>query len=103
MRRWIRRWPARKQEDSELSEELRAHLAIEADQRMETGESREDAARAARRVFGNIAHIEEEVRESWGWPESSALARMCALGYACCAGRPYGPRSSPQCLPWEWA
>src|ERR1700704_794412 len=67
MRRWIRRWLARKQEDSELSEELRAHLAIEADQRMETGESREDAARAARRVFGNIAHIEEEVRESWGW------------------------------------
>jgi len=67
MRRWIRRWLARKQENSELSEELRAHLAIEARQRMEAGETPDEAARAAKRVFGNIAHTEEDVREAWGW------------------------------------
>jgi predicted permease len=61
------RWLARKQEDRDLSEELRAHLAIEAGQRVETGETPEEASRAAKRVFGNIAHIEEDVRESWGW------------------------------------
>src|SRR6185369_9326713 len=67
MRRWIRRWLARKQENSELSEELRAHLAIEARQRMEAGEIPDEAARAAKRVFGNIVYTEEDVREAWGW------------------------------------
>src|SRR4249920_1682241 len=66
MRRWIRRWLTSKQEDSELSEELRAHLAIEARQRMEAGETPEEAAQAAKRAFGNIAHTEEDVREAWG-------------------------------------
>src|SRR5882757_8209515 len=67
MRRWIRRWLSRKQDDSDLSEELRAHLAIEARQRMDAGESADEAARAARRAFGNVAKIEEDVRESWAW------------------------------------
>src|SRR5437867_4302895 len=73
MRRWFYRWLARKQEDSDLSEELRAHLAIEAGQRVETGETPEEAARAAKRVFGHVAHIEEDVREAWGW---AALERF---------------------------
>ncbi len=57
----------RRQQESDLSEELRAHLAIEARQRMEDGESPEEAARDASRVFGNLTKIREDVRETWRW------------------------------------
>jgi hypothetical protein len=58
---WIRRWISRQRGDNDLSEELRAHLAIEAQQRIEAGESPEEAVRAAhlatwriyRRTFTN--------------------------------------------------
>ena len=67
MGRWIRLWLTRKREENDLSEELRAHLAIETQQRIEAGESPDAAARAAARAFGNTAIIQEDVRESWGW------------------------------------
>jgi Zn-dependent M32 family carboxypeptidase len=67
MARWIPSWLFRKQEDSDLSEELRAHLQIEERQRVEAGEAPADAAREARRAFGNTARIKEDVRETWGW------------------------------------
>jgi predicted permease len=48
----------RKRED-ELERELRAHLDLETDDL----ENRD----AARRAFGNLARIKEDVREVWGW------------------------------------
>src|SRR5260370_31913538 len=72
MNRWMRAWRFRKQEESDLSEELRAHMQIEERQRVEAGETLDDAERAARRVFGNAARIQEDVRETWGW---SAIER----------------------------
>src|SRR5581483_3854686 len=67
MNPWIRRWLSRKQEERDLSEELRAHLAIEAQQRIEAGESPEQAASDAARVFGNVTRVREDVRAVWGW------------------------------------
>src|SRR5579885_703013 len=67
MNPWIRRWLSRKQEERDLSEELRAHLAIEAQQRIEAGESPEQAASGAARALGNWTRIQEDVRASWGW------------------------------------
>jgi hypothetical protein len=66
------RWPWRKAEE-DLAEELRAHLAIEAHQRVTAGEEPEQAIRAARRAFGNITKIEEETRETWGWQRTALL------------------------------
>ena len=66
MLRWIRMWLSRRQEDDDLSDELRAHLAIEIQQRVDNGESPEDAARAARRTFGRIAQIQEDTRADVG-------------------------------------
>src|SRR4249920_3012762 len=80
MRRWIRRWLSRKQEEGDLSEELRAHFAIETGERVEAGEPAAEAARAAKRAFGNLAHIEEEVRESWGWAGVERFAEDVRLG-----------------------
>src|SRR5205823_12858243 len=67
MKRRIRLWLSRRQEADDLCEELRAHMAIESRERMEQGESREQAERAARRDFGNVVRIQEDVREAWGW------------------------------------
>jgi len=58
-------WWRRKQESEEIEEELRAHLAIEADQRTAQGSSPQEARLAARRLFGNQARIAEESRDVW--------------------------------------
>ena len=67
--RFFRRRSA-KEED--LEEEIRAHLDIETKQRIEDGESPEDAERFARRAFGNVALVKEATRRAWGsgWIDS---------------------------------
>ena len=77
MRPWIRHWFS---EESDLSEELHAHLAIDAQQRMETGASPEEAAAQAKRAFGNLAKIQEDVRESWGWTGIESFGRDILFG-----------------------
>jgi len=67
MMRWIRQWRLKSQEESDLAEELRAHMQIEHRQRVEAGDSPDEAVRAAQRVFGNATRIQEDVRETWGW------------------------------------
>ena len=67
MKSWIRQWFSRKAEESDLSEELRAHLAIETQQRIQAGESPEQAASGAARAFGNVTRVREDVRAAWGW------------------------------------
>jgi hypothetical protein len=57
----------RKDKDSELGEELRTHLDMATRDRIERGEQPADAAAAARREFGNVAHVQEIRREMWGW------------------------------------
>lgn len=63
---WIRWWRRRNQEEIELDEELRSHLAIEVQERIAAGEDPAESERAARRAFGNLTQIQEEARETWG-------------------------------------
>ncbi len=51
----------------ELDEEIEAHLAMAARDRIERGEDPREAALAARREFGSRVLIEETTREMWGW------------------------------------
>jgi putative ABC transport system permease protein len=69
MWRWIFRWRERDREESDLAEELCAHFEIEVRRRVEAGEEPAEAERSARRIFGNIAKIQEDTRETWGWAE----------------------------------
>ncbi len=62
----------RSQEERELDEELRFHLAEEARLRIDRGEPRDLALQSARRDFGNITLAREVTRDMWGW---SALER----------------------------
>ena len=61
----------RKRNPEDFSEELRAHLAIEAQQLKKEGLSNEEAEIAARRKLGNVIQSEERFYESsrWIWLE----------------------------------
>lgn len=51
----------------DLSDEIEAHLRMAARERIERGESAEDAETAVRREFGNVALVKEVTVQAWGW------------------------------------
>ena len=65
----------RRRLNRELDEEIRAHLAIDKQDRMERGESRWQAEANARREFGNELLIKEVTREMWGWTNLERIYR----------------------------
>ena len=70
---WVQRIFARRRMYRDLSEEIRQHLDEKVEALMATGLSREQAAAAARREFGNVAALEERGREAWQWPSIESL------------------------------
>src|SRR3954470_19111123 len=63
------KWPwhsRREAEDSALDEEIRRRFAMAVADRIARGESPEAAHAAVRREFGNVAHVKEVTRETWG-------------------------------------
>jgi putative ABC transport system permease protein len=65
----------RKQPQAQLNEELRAHLEMSAQDRINRGASPDEAAYAARREFGNVALIQTVTRDQWSWTWLDNLAR----------------------------
>jgi len=61
-----------RENERDLDDEIQAHLAIEAKQRIDRGEMPEDAALAARREFGSVALVKEITHSmgGFGWMES---------------------------------
>jgi predicted permease len=66
--------------DDELDEEVRSHLEMATRDRMERGESSEQARAAARREFGNVALVKEVTREFWGWRSAERFAQDLRFG-----------------------
>jgi putative ABC transport system permease protein len=60
-------WWWRQRRDDDLDVEVRAHLEMAARDRVADGERPDEAARLARREFGNVAQVKEITREIWGW------------------------------------
>jgi predicted permease len=60
------KWRRRRREE-ELDEEIQSHLQMAIRDRMERGESAEEAEMAARREFGNVGLIKETTRGMWGF------------------------------------
>src|SRR5438067_2521886 len=56
----------RKRRESDLQRELQDHLDLEA---AESGDRH-----AARSAFGNVTHVQEHTRETWGWGWLDRLA-----------------------------
>ena len=63
----------RRQREEELDEEVQAHLRMAAQERMEQGETAEQARTSAVREFGNVTLVKEVTRDMWGfrWLETS--------------------------------
>src|SRR5215475_14296480 len=57
----------RRRREEELEEEIQSHLQMAIRERVERGESEEEAESAARREFGNVGLIKETTRGMWGF------------------------------------
>ena len=57
----------RRRLERELASEMEAHLAEKVDDLVESGLSRAEAVRIARREFGNVTGYRERSREAWSW------------------------------------
>ncbi|MGH9833968.1 MAG: permease prefix domain 1-containing protein [Blastocatellia bacterium] len=66
-------WFRRQQRDAELNAEIRSHLDEAVRDRIERGESPEQARHNALREFGNVGLVKEVTREMWGWARLERL------------------------------
>jgi predicted permease len=57
----------RRQFDADLEEEMRLHLELCQQERLESGMGADDARAAARRRFGNVTALREKSHTAWGW------------------------------------
>ena len=60
------KWWQIKKRGADLDRELLSDLELEEEQQREKGLLPEEARYAARRAFGNMAHIKEQTHEAWG-------------------------------------
>src|SRR5262245_58486880 len=63
----------RRQRERRFNEEIRSHLQLEEQRRIEQGESPEQARANARRDFGNVLMVQEATRSAWGWTRVESL------------------------------
>jgi predicted permease len=66
-------WFSRRRREEDLDREINAHLELEAEEQRASGLPDEASHFAARRSFGNVAYIKEEVRLMWGWTQCEAM------------------------------
>jgi len=69
------RFPSWNRQDDDLSEELRNHIEMAIQERMERGQSRAEAEAAVRCEFGNELLVREATRQQWGWLWLEQLAQ----------------------------
>src|SRR5271155_5124203 len=77
---WLKQLFSRRRLYNDLSNEMQQHLEQKVEDLVSDGMSREEAAHAARREFGNVALIENDSREIWRWPSIENL--LMDLRYA---------------------
>ncbi|MGH9142020.1 MAG: permease prefix domain 1-containing protein, partial [Vicinamibacterales bacterium] len=70
----------RRGQDCELDEEIESHLSLAIADRVERGESVEEATRVVRREFGNVGLVKEVTRDMWGWISMDQLAQDVRYG-----------------------
>jgi len=57
----------KRKREKELEEEVRNHLKLSAQARVEHGAEAREAECAARQEFGNVELVKEVTRDVWGW------------------------------------
>jgi hypothetical protein len=84
------RWDFWKQKrrETDLDDEIAHDLALAAEERIRSGETRRAAELAARRDFGNVGLLKEGIREMWGWTSVERLGRDLRYGWRNLRGSP---------------
>lgn len=77
MRLWFWR---RETREAELDEELRTHMDMATQARVERGVNRKEAERSARLEFGNVELVKEAARDQWGRRSVEELAQDLRFG-----------------------
>src|SRR5690242_18449056 len=77
-----------RQRDEELDEEIRSHLEMAIRDRIERGETAEQARKAVLREFGNISLVKEVTRDMWGWGWLEQLGQDLRFGARMLIKRP---------------
>src|ERR1700722_20942660 len=57
----------RRKKDDDLDEEVRGHLKMAEQARMERGETEDQARNRVLREFGGVELAKETARDTWGW------------------------------------
>ena len=78
----------RRQREEQLDEEVQAHLRMAAQERMEQGETAEQARASAVRKFGNVTLVKETTRDMWGWVFWETLLQDISYGVRSLRRRP---------------
>ena len=81
-------WWQGEQRERELEEEVRSHLEMAKRDHVERGAAEEEAARAARRDFGNVGLVKEVTRDVWGWGSLERLIQDLRFGLRMMAKSP---------------
>jgi predicted permease len=71
---WFRR------RDREITEEINSHLQMATRDRVERGQSPDEARLAALREFGNVTQVQEVTREVWSWTAVEQLLQDIRFG-----------------------
>jgi predicted permease len=69
------RW-RRQRRENDLESEIQSHLQEAVRERMERGESREEAEAAVQLEFGNVGLVKEVTRDMWGWAFGERTAKQ---------------------------
>ncbi len=73
-------WFRRQQREAELDAEIGSHLDEAISDRIERGETPDEARANALREFGNVGLVKEVTREMWGWTSLESLWQDLRFG-----------------------
>src|ERR1700745_860151 len=85
---WVSRLFRKRKREEELGEELRSHLQMAAQDRVERGEAAGEGEGAARHGFGNVELVKEVTRDVWGWGSLERLMQDLRFGLRLMAKSP---------------
>jgi macrolide transport system ATP-binding/permease protein len=71
----------RKRREADLDDEIAYDLALDAERRILSGVTRQEAEWASRRDFGNVLLLKEGIREMWGWTSMQRLGQDLRYGW----------------------
>ncbi len=70
---WLKRFYSRNRRYDDIAISIREHVDERTEELMEDGMPREEAAKKARREFGNVTVIAERSRQVWQWPTLESI------------------------------